>query len=81
MPQIYKQIRFKHFFSALFEFFLLSAFHDAKKGCHGVTALQANGLFLDDLIRIYLPVFQCDLHQVLPCREALQVDIFQAPAL
>ena len=38
-------------------------------------------LFLHHLVRISLPILQGDLHQVLPWREALQVDAFYALTL
>ena len=38
-------------------------------------------LFLHHLVRISLPILHSDLHQVLPWREALQVDAFQSLAL
>ena len=38
-------------------------------------------LFLHHLVRVHFPILQGDLHQVLPWREALQVDAFQFFAL
>ena len=37
--------------------------------------------FLHHLIREHLPVLQCHLHHILPCRKALQIEAFEAIAL
>ena len=47
----------------------------------GVVGKRYGYLFLHHLVRKHLPVFQSDLHQVLPWREALQVDAFYALTL